>query len=431
VVALICFPIQTLLLSSREEKALADRLKVCVISTESIPVYGGIGAYTTQLVEHLPEDIEVHLVTVNRSIQGRAGNSNGLEDFSLKRKVHFHYLSMSNDDFLYYPFFQLACLRKLQRLADQYKFDLIHSQFPVMPDLLVRLFRRTGIPTVCTIHSSVETQMASIKLAATSFSELDRAEKGNFLLFYPLKSLQYLYLKGVDWYITVSDFVRNEVVKSYPFLKEKKISTVYHGVDTEEFYPFSVTNKSFLNEEKRPIILFTGRMVAKKGPHVLIHAIPEVLKKFPDACFVFAGGGNFAPYMNLIQQLKISEKNYRYLGYVEFSDLPQLYNMASVYAAPSFEDSLGIRILEAMSCQKAVVASDVGGVHEIVHDQKNGLLVEPGNAYELAEKITTLLKDDNLREKLAAVGRQAVVENFSSKRMAVETAEYYYKVLDN
>jgi len=410
---------------------LADRLKVCVISTESIPVYGGIGAYTTQLVEHLPEDIEVHLVTVNRNIQGRLGTGNNSANTSLKRKVTFHYLSMSNDDFLYYPFFQLACFRKLQKLADQYKFDLIHTQFPVMPDLLVRLFRRTGIPTICTIHSSVETQMASIKLAATSFSELDRAEKGNFLLFYPLKSLQYLYLKGLEWYITVSKFVLKELVKSYPFMEEKKISTVYHGVDTEEFFPLSVTNKSFLNEEKRPIVLFTGRMVAKKGPHVLIHAIPEVLKKVPDACFVFAGGGNFAPYMKLIQQLKISEKNYRYLGYVETSDMPQLYNMASVYTAPSFEDSLGIRILEAMSCRKAVVASDVGGVHEIISRGRNGLLVEPGNKSELASNIITLLEDDSLREALAEEGRQSVLKGFSSIRMASETASLYHKVLDN
>jgi glycosyltransferase involved in cell wall biosynthesis len=410
---------------------LADRLKVCVISTESIPVYGGIGAYTTQLVEHLPEDIEVHLVTVNRNIQGRSGSGYNSANTSLKRKVNFHFLSMSNDDFLYYPFFQLACFRRLQKLADQYKFDLIHTQFPVMPDLLVRLFRRTRIPAICTIHSSVETQMDSIKLAATSFSELDRAEKGNFLLFYPLKSLQYLFLKGLEWYITVSDFVRNEVVKSYPFLKEKKISTVYHGVDTGKFFPFQVTNKSFLNEEKQPIILFTGRMVAKKGPHVLIHAIPEVLKRVPNACFVFAGGGNFAPYMKLIQQLKINKKNYRYLGYVEASELPELYNLASVYAAPSFEDSLGIRILEAMSCRKAVVASDVGGVHEIVEAGKNGLLVEPGDQSELASNIITLLEDDGLREEFAEAGRQKVLQGFSSIRMASETASLYHKLLDN
>jgi glycosyltransferase involved in cell wall biosynthesis len=411
---------------------LDNNLKVCVISTESIPVYGGIGAYTIQLVEHLPGNIEVHLVTVKRNIQGTQEKNLCNESNSLKRKVIFHYLSSSNDSFLYYPFFQLACFRKLQKLHKEIKFDLVHTQFPVMPDMLIRLFRKIGIPTVCTVHSTIETQMASIKLAMTSFSELDRAEKGNVLLFYPLRSLQYLYLRKIDWYITVSDFVRTKLVNSYPFLNERKVLTLYHGVDVEKYFPFPVEKKPVLGtNEKQPIVLFTGRMVAKKGPQILVKAIPKVLESVPNACFVFAGGEDFSPYMKLIVQLGIKKENYRYLGYVPTSDMPSLYNMASVYIAPSFEDSLGIRILEAMSCRKPVVASDIGGVHEIVTDQRNGLLIKPGDAGELAEKIVRLLQNEDLRQKIASAGRQTVLERFSSRRMATETAALYYRVLNN
>jgi glycosyltransferase involved in cell wall biosynthesis len=422
----------TEILLARYQNKLDGNLKVCVISTESIPVYGGIGAYTTQLVEHLPENIEVHLVTVKRNIPGIHEKNIYSQSNSLKRKVIFHYLSSSNDSFLYYPIFQLACFRKLEQLHKEFKFDIVHTQFPVMPDVLMRLFSKVGIPTVCTVHSTVETQMDSIKLANTNFSALDRTEKGNMLLYYPLKVLEYLYLKKVDWYIAVSDFVRTKLVSSYSFLNEEKILTLYHGIDVEKYFPFPVEKKPVLGtDEDQPIVLFTGRMVAKKGPQVLIRAIPKVLESVPNACFVFAGAEDFSPYMTLLSQLKIKKENYRYLGYVSTSDMPSLYNTASVYAAPSFEDSLGIRILEAMSCRRPVVASDIGGVHEIVTDQRNGLLVKPGRVDKLAEKIVELLKNRELREKIASASQQTVLERFSSRRMANETAALYYRILND
>jgi glycosyltransferase involved in cell wall biosynthesis len=184
-------------------------------------------------------------------------------------------------------------------------------------------------------------------------------------------------------------------------------------------------------DEKQPIVLFTGRMVAKKGPQVLIKAIPKVLTRIPNACFVFAGAENFSPYMRLLNQLKIGKDNYRYLGYVPASKLALLYNTASVYTAPSFEDSLGIRILEAMSCQKPVVASDIGGVHEIISHNQNGLLIKPGDANALANNIIDLLSNEDTGEKIAFAGRQTVLEKFSARRMSNETAALYYKVIDN
>jgi glycosyltransferase involved in cell wall biosynthesis len=408
-----------------------SKLKLCMLSTESIPVYGGIGAYTTQLVENLPEDIEVHLITVKRSIKGNPENGFPTSN-SLKREVIFHYLTTSEDSFLYYPFFQFACFRKLQKLHESIKFDIIHTQFPVMPDVLIRLFKHVKIPTICTVHSSIETQMNSIKLANTGFSELDRAEKGNFLLYQPLRLAQRLYLGKIDWYITVSNFVRSELVNSYKFLDQNKIATLYHGIDVDRYFPSTVDNQSILNTAKtQPIILFTGRMVAKKGPQVLINAIPKVLARVPNACFVFAGAEDFSPYMRLLNQLNIKKDNYRYLGYVPTSKLATLYNTASVYAAPSFEDSLGIRILEAMSCEKPVVASDIGGVHEIITHNQNGLLIKPGDANALANSIVELLSNDNLRQRIASAGRNTVLEKFCAKRMANQTAALYHRVIAN
>jgi glycosyltransferase involved in cell wall biosynthesis len=417
-------------LLSRWGRKLNKNIRVCFLSSEFIPIYGGVGAYTTELLRHLPEEIDLHLITVRREIQGMRGKECYSEEGVFRRNFNIHYVSSGHDTFFFYFLFQRACLKKLLSLHKKYEFDLLHTQFPVMPDLLVQFFRKTGIPTVCTVHSTVETQLTSIKRTEGGFFELDRAEKANLLLFFPLKICQYFYLKGIEWFITVSEFVRRKLVESYGFLNEKRIITIHHGVDTELYSPRVIQNDPPLIEESsRPIVLFTGRFVAKKGPHVLIRAIPKVLECAPDAYFVFAGGGDFAPYMRLIKHTKISEESYRYLGYVRSSEMPRLYSLASVYVAPSFEDSLGIRILEAMSCGKAVVASEVGGVPEIVHSGQNGLLSTLGDVDELAEKITMLLEDDALRKRLGEAGRQTVLDRFSVTTMARQTARLYDRIL--
>ena len=393
-------------------------------------MYGGVGAYTSELLRHLPQEINVHLVTVRREIQGMKDKKCYSEEEGFRRNFNIHYVCSGHDTFFFYFLFQAACLKKLLSLHKKYKFDVLHTQFPVMPDLLVQFFRKTRIPTVCTVHSTVETQLESIKRAGSGFFELDRAEKANLLLFLPLKLCQHLYLKDIHWFITVSEFVRRRLVESYGFLNEKRIVTIHHGVDTRLYSPtLNQNDPPLIEDNNRPIVLFTGRFVAKKGPHVLIRAIPKVLECVPDAYFVFAGGGDFTPYMKLIKQSKIPEESYQYLGYVRSSDMPRLYSLASVYVAPSFEDSLGIRILEAMSCGKAVVASKVGGVPEIIRSGQNGLLITPGDVEELAEKIVMLLEDDALRKRLAKAGRQTVLDRFSVDRMARQTAMLYDKIL--
>jgi glycosyltransferase involved in cell wall biosynthesis len=220
-------------------------------------------------------------------------------------------------------------------------------------------------------------------------------------------------------------------LNSYKYLNQKTIFTIHHGVNTQRFSPTDKRNpyRSPLQVAKGPIVLFTGRFVTKKGPHILIHAIPKVLKHVPDAYFVFAGAGDFTPYMKLLKQENVPTSSFLNLGYVDSADMPKLYNLSSVYAAPSFEDSLGIRILEAMSCGKAVVASQVGGVPEIISSGQNGILVPPGDSEKLAEEIVNLLEDDNLRRKLAQAGREIVLNKFSSETMARQTAKLYENIL--
>jgi len=411
---------------------LGESLTVCFLSPEFIPISGGVGAYTVELLSHLPENINVHLITMQRRILSTREKKWHAKGNNFKKNLNVHYIGSRSDNFMFYFNFQQACLKVLPRLHRQFQFDLIHTQFPVMPDILIRLLRRIRVPTVCTVHSTVETQLESIKRAQMGFLELDRAEKANVALFLPLKLCQYFYLRKIRWFITVSDFIRKKLVKSYRYLNEKKIRTIHIGVNTQRFSPTAKRNLYHcpLRAATGPIVLFTGRFVSKKGPHILIQAIPKVLKHVPDAYFVFAGAGDFTPYIKLLKQENVPVNSFLCLGYVDSADIPKLYNLSSVYVAPSFEDSLGIRILEAMSCGKAVVASQVGGVPEIISSGQNGIVVPPGESGKLAEEIVNLLEDRNLRRKLAEAGRETVLNKFSSEMMARQTATLYKDILN-
>jgi len=265
-----------------------------------------------------------------------------------------------------------------------------------------------------------------------NLSELDQSEKGNMILYLPLKICEQLYLRTIPWLITVSDFIRKELKKSFGFLQDYRIRTIHLGIDTELFSSSvsgNLTGVVDIAVGDRPVVLFTGRMVSKKGVGNLVKAIPAVLKAAPDTFFAFAGAGDSEPYMRKLAQMGVGRNSFSYFGYVpNYFEMPKLYNLASVYVAPSLEDSLGMRIIEAMSCGKPVIASEVGGVPEVIQSWDNGILVPPGDSVELAENIIMLLKDDRLRRRLGRRARETILSKFSAKKMAQETATLYRKI---
>ena len=302
-----------------------------------------------------------------------------------------------------------------------------------MPDIFVNTFRRIRTPFICTIHSTVKTQLQSIRMDM-NFSRMDRSEKGNLLLYIPLKFCENMYLRRkLEGFIAVSNFIKDEFMENYDDIDPGKVEVIHHGVDVNLFKPLSSSTELINNvqlSDSRPTILFTGRFVSKKGVQVLIKSIPRVLAHIPETLFVFAGGGDFSPYMKLLKRLRVRDTNFVHLGYVRDSDMPRLYSKATVYAAPSLEDSLGIRILEAMSSGNPVVASRIGGIPEIIQPYENGMLIAPGDSTKLAEHIIHLLENEDLRKELSQNSRETIEKRFSVKVMAEKTHSFYRRIIN-
>ncbi|MGD8546202.1 MAG: glycosyltransferase family 4 protein, partial [Candidatus Bathyarchaeota archaeon] len=235
------------------------------------------------------------------------------------------------------------------------------------------------------------------------------------------------YARHISKFIAVSRTTEYRIIKDLR-VKQERISTVYNGVDIELFRPPNS------NEEERkysePTIVYVGRMLAKKGIHVLIKVMPKVLQHFPEAKFLFVGGGSIPLYRKAIRQIGIQRENFSFIGHIGYFERPAILRRATVFVNPSIFENCSLSILEAMSCGSAVVASKVGGNMEIIQHGRNGCLVPVFDESKLGESIISLLKDEGFNKKMGKEAREAVENSFSSKRCALETYEVYRQLLN-
>lgn len=403
-----------------------------MISPDFVPVWSGIGSYTIELLRHVPSNVEVDLLTVKRQIPGKALSSRQIDDDVLreiKDRVRIHYISEAYDTFAYHLRFQLACMKTIPRICRMRNIDLVHANFPLMSDILVKLTRMVKISTSCTIQSTIDGQHLAVKKSGFGLGQLEQSDIANLNLYYPLRMCEWLYVRKTDYFVAISQSIRREM-QYYLSVDPDRIRVIYHGVDCGRFHPDIEPLGDLISrsEEGRPIVLYTGRLVASKGIDTLIGSIPRILRAFPDTVFVIAGGGKWGPYLHMLEKSGVPKRNLLFRGYVDFLEMPHLYVSSTIYVAPTTYEPLGIRILEAMSCSKPVVATSVGGIPEIISHKKNGLLVAPYDSVALSDAVIQLLGDPSLVERLGKSARKAVIDRFSAAEMAQKTFDYFREI---
>ena len=406
-----------------------EKIKVCLLTSEFLPNWGGVGTYCIELARALADKVELHVVTLGRREKGKLVYSKeDMQDFfNGKIGVHLLTTSPANDTFVYNAKMQLSVYEKLHKLAEECNFDLIHSNFPAMPDLLLKIGRKTCIPSITTIHTTIKGQKDGIMSSGLPFFRMDFSERCTLLLYPALRLAEQLYLRKSKKLITVSNWMRWIIEKNYPFVP--KLHVIHNGVDSKRFKPQRSNNPQTLDETRRPVVLFSSRLTVAKGVHYFIQAIPKILTKTKEVHFVFSGAGPKEHWISWLRKLNIDKSFYTFLGYVDYKLLPSLYAKADIFVAPSLYENLPIRILEAMSCESAVVASNICAIPEAITNGENGILISPGNVDELAKVITMLLKDDELRSTLGKNARQTVIEKFSWNVIAEKTVDTYKKLL--
>jgi glycosyltransferase involved in cell wall biosynthesis len=166
----------------------------------------------------------------------------------------------------------------------------------------------------------------------------------------------------------------------------------------------------------------------EKDHSTLIKAMPKIIPQYPNTSLLLIGDGpKRAELQDLVHKLGIADK-------VIFTgnrrDIPQLLATLDVVVLSSFYEGTSITLLEAMAAAKPVVASRVGGNPEVVEDGVTGFLVPPADPDALAFRLSQLLGDEDLRQKMGQAGRQRVEEQFSLSQMVANYERLYNQVLN-
>lgn len=179
---------------------------------------------------------------------------------------------------------------------------------------------------------------------------------------------------------------------------------------------------------KQSTIVFVGRIEPAKGIIDLITAVQHISQSYPEARLVIAGAGDTATVKKMAADLGIGSK-IDFPGWVTGETKSALLTTATLFVLPSYAEGMPMGVLEAMSHGTAVIASDVGGIPEAIHDGIEGLLVPPGNVLKLVEAITLLLCNRELRERLGRAGQEAVRQRFSTASTSAALSDLYARLL--
>src|SRR4030067_2200976 len=225
--------------------------------------------------------------------------------------------------------------------------------------------------------------------------------------------------------VTVSEHVRRYLIEEKR-IKPEKVFSIPTGIDIERFNPdlvSAVPREELGIAADAQIVGTVAILRRKKGHHILLDAIPMVLREFPKTIFLFAGDG---PQRKNIED-KILElgigNNVKLLGLR--NDIPEILKTMDLFVLPTLQEALGTSFLEAMAMGRPVVGTKAGGVPEVVKDGISGILVEPDNPAALAGAIISLLRNRERMRQMGDAGRKIVEENYSIDVMVKRLYDFY------
>ena len=224
--------------------------------------------------------------------------------------------------------------------------------------------------------------------------------------------------QGSKIILPICKHLENVVKNHYP---KKPTSVLYQGITPENWF------RTEGMKLKHPCVgLLQGAVILEKTKELL--TLTKVLEKMPDVTFYWAGDG---PYRDDVLPILEKFDNFQWLGALEYPDkVRDFLTEIDVYALLSGIDMSPLTLLEAQLMEKPVVATNVGGIPELMKDGETGFLVEQGNHEQLIDKFSLLLEDKELAKKMGEQGRKFIEETFNWELVTkkfIKMAESYLK----
>lgn len=228
--------------------------------------------------------------------------------------------------------------------------------------------------------------------------------------------------------IAVSDYVGNKTRELLGF--SKPFQTIYNIVDTTKFYP---ADPDKIIPEK---ILFVGTVTEKKGVRQLVQAMPTILKAHPEATLDIVGrdwrdprtGGSYMEYLKTFITDEIREV-VTLVGPLPHDEIPKRLEAAQICVYPSHMEAMPIAWLEALGMGKAVVASRLGPGPEAVRDRETGLLCNPMDPSDIAQKVIEMFDNPDKALEMGRNAREDILTRFNPQRIVAQNIDFYRSLL--
>lgn len=247
-------------------------------------------------------------------------------------------------------------------------------------------------------------------------------------------------MEYADAVIAVSAKMKDAILEAYPRIPEERIHVVLNGIDTQLWQPRSSvdTLQELGVDLDRPIVAFLGRITRQKGVEHLVKAAAD----FDEGVqLVLCAGAPDTPEIAarttaLVEELQAKREGIHWVqDMLPQPKIQEILSAADTFVCPSIYEPLGIVNLEAMACGTAVVASDVGGIPEVVVDGDTGTLVHydenDATSFEkdLAAQVNAMVADRNRAKEIGARGRERAVKEFSWATIAQQTVDIYRSLI--
>lgn len=293
----------------------------------------------------------------------------------------------------------LAWIARLYRIIRRERIDLIH------------LHSRRGADTL----GGVAGRLAGLPVVLSR--RVDNRERAVGLKY-----------RLYDRVITISDGIRRVLLAQG--VPASKLMLVHSAVDTRRYRPGG--DRAWLEREfglaaGERTVGMVAQFIERKGHRVLLEAVPTILARHPNTRFLLFGQGPLSAAIDAELQTRGLANRVQRVGFR--GDLEQILPALDLVVHPAYREGLGVSLLQAAACAIPIVASRAGGIPEVVQHGHNGLLVEPGDAADLAIACNTVLGDPKRASAMGRAGVALVLREYSTAAMAAGNLRVYHELL--
>ncbi len=363
------------------------------------PTYGGSGIVATELgLELANRGHDVHFITYANPIRLDPGIP----------RIHYHEVEVSTYPLFQYPPYCLALASRMAEVAESYGLDVLHVHYAIPHSISAMLAKQMlaparRLPFITTLHGT------DITLVGT-----DRS-------YFPITKFS---IEQSDGVTSISEYLRQRTVDVFGVANE--IRVIKNFVNCDVYMPDREKKQAKLYApEGEKILIHLSNFRSVKRVLDCIRILAEVIRHTPAHLLMVGDGPERGPAEHLARDLAL-ERHVSFLG--KQNHVERILPLAHALLMPSDLESFGLAALEAMACGVPPVATRVGGVPELITDGVDGYLEAVGDVASQTARVTALLTDDELHDRMSRAARRTATERFCTDRIIPLYERYYEEV---